>query len=63
MTKKMTPAQLADLPLLTLDQCAQVLQTSTEHVRRQARAGMLPGLVTVAGVYRVRTDALLQVAS
>jgi predicted site-specific integrase-resolvase len=59
-TKKMTPAQLAEMPLLTLDQAAQLLQCTTEHLRRQARAGTLPGLVTVCGVYRVRTDALLK---
>ena len=58
-TKKLTPAQLLDLPLLTIEQAAQLLQCSPEHLRRQARAGTLPGLVTVCGVYRVRTDALL----
>ena len=36
---------------------------SGEHLRRQARAGTLPGLVTVAGVYRVKTDALLAVSA
>ncbi len=62
-TKKMTPAQLAELPLLTIEQTAQLLQCSTEHLRRQARAGTLPGLVTVCGVYRVRAEELLKVAS
>lgn len=58
-TKKMTAAQLADLPVLTLDQAAQLLQCSAEHLRRQARAGTLPGLMVVAGVYRVHTAELL----
>lgn len=58
-TKMKTATQLSELPLLTLDQTAQLLQCSVEHVRRQARAGTLPGLVTVAGVYRVKTDQLL----
>ncbi len=58
-TKKMTARELAELPVLTLDQAAQLLQCSPEHLRRQARAGNLPGLVTVAGVYRVKADALL----
>jgi excisionase family DNA binding protein len=58
-TKKLTAAQLAEMPLLTIEQAAQLLQCSTEHLRRQARAGTLPGLVTMCGVYRVRTDALL----
>jgi predicted site-specific integrase-resolvase len=62
-TKKMTPAQLAELPLLTIEQTAQLLQCSPEHLRRQARAGTLPGCVTVCGVYRVRTEELLKVAS
>ena len=47
-TKKMTPAQLAELPLLTIEQTAQLLQCSPEHLRRQARAGTLPGCVTAA---------------
>ena len=47
-TKKMTPAQLAELPLLTIEQTAALLQRSPEHLRRQARAGTLPGLVIVA---------------
>ena len=37
-TKKLTPAQLLDLPLLTIEQAAQLLQCSPEHLRRQARA-------------------------
>ncbi len=60
---KMTAQQLLDMPLLTIEQAAQVLQCSAEHLRRQARAGSLPGLVNVCGVYRVRTDALRAVAS
>ena len=63
MSKKIPTAQLAEMPLLTIEQAAQLLQCSTEHLRRQARAGTLPGFVTVCGVYRVRTDALLMVAS
>jgi excisionase family DNA binding protein len=58
-TKKMTPAQLAEMPLLTIEQAAQLLQCSSEHLRRQARAGTLPGLVNVAGIYRIRRSALL----
>jgi excisionase family DNA binding protein len=54
-----SPAQLAELPYLTIEQAAQLLQVSPEHLRRQARAGTLPGLVTVVGVYRVRTNELL----
>jgi hypothetical protein len=58
-TTKQLPSELAQLPFLTLEQCAQLLQVSTEHVRRQARAGTLPGLENVLGVYRVRASALL----
>ena len=31
----------------------------TEHVRRRARAGTLPGCECILGVYRVRTSELL----
>ncbi len=61
--EKLTPAQLLDLPLLTLEQTAQLLQCSPEHLRRQARAGTLPGLVVVAGVYRIDRAKLLAVAT
>jgi predicted site-specific integrase-resolvase len=59
-TKRLTAAQLAELPYLTLEQTAQLLQCSTEHIRRQVRTGTLPGAVNVCGVYRVRTDELLK---
>lgn len=55
----LTTRELPDLPYLTLEQTAQLLQVSTEHVRRRARAGTIPGLETVLGVYRVRTSELL----
>ncbi len=57
--EKLTPAKLVELPLLTIDQAAQLLQCSPEHLRRQARAGTLPGLVTMCGVYRIDRAKLL----
>jgi hypothetical protein len=60
VTKKIQgAAALAELPLLTLAQTAEVTQTSVEHVRRKYRAGELPGAVRVAGVVRVKTSELL----
>jgi hypothetical protein len=59
MVAKLPTRELAELPYLTLDQTAQLLQVSTEHIRRQARAGTLPGCESILGVYRVRTSVLL----
>ena len=59
VTKHIPASQLVDLPWLTLEQTAQLLQVSTEHVRRRARAGTLPGCERVLDVWRVRTSALL----
>jgi hypothetical protein len=58
-TKHLTARELAELPYLTLEQCAALLQVSTEHVRRKARANDVPGLERVLGVWRVRTAELL----
>lgn len=38
-TKQLPARELAELPYLTLEQCSVLLQVSTEHVRRRARAG------------------------
>lgn len=59
VTKQLPAKELAELPWLTLEQAAQLLQVSTEHVRRRARAGTLPGCERVLDVYRVRTSVLL----
>jgi hypothetical protein len=62
--KASTPAiegtrYLESLTYLTMAQVAELLQVTEEHVRRQNRAGKLPGVETILGVVRVRTDALL----
>ena len=41
-TKQLAAEQLAELPYLTLEQCARLLQVSKEHVRRRARATTCP---------------------
>jgi predicted site-specific integrase-resolvase len=61
-TKQLPARELAELPWLTLEQTAQLLQVSTEHVRRRARAGTLPGCECILGVYRVRTSKLMESA-
>jgi predicted site-specific integrase-resolvase len=58
-TKQLPAKELAELPYLTLEQTAKLLQVSTEHVRRRARAGTLPGCERVLGVWRVRSSELL----
>ena len=58
-TKQLPARELAELPYLTLEQCSVLLQVSTEHVRRRARAVTLPGCTKVLDVYRVRTSELL----
>ena len=63
MVKDVSPSELVKLPYLTLDQTARVLQVSHEHVRRQAKAGTLPGAERVLGVWRVRTSVLLDGAA
>jgi len=63
MKKKIeSPSELAQLPFLTADQVAVLLQCTPEHVRRQIRAGKVPGVERHLGVVRIRTSELLGVS-
>jgi excisionase family DNA binding protein len=54
-----TPSELVQLPFLTTEQVATLLQCSVEHVRRQVRLGKVPGVEVHLGVVRIRTTELL----
>ena len=52
-------AHLESMTFLTLEQVAELLHVTPEHVRRQWRKGVLPGAGVILGVVRVRTAVLL----
>jgi len=47
------------LTYLTVKQAAELVQVTPEHIRRQIRAGKMPGAEYVLGVWRIRTAVLL----
>jgi len=47
------------LTYLTVKQAAELVEVTPEHIRRQIRAGKMPGAEYVLGVWRIRTAVLL----
>lgn len=57
------PSELTQLEYLTTEQAAILLQCTPEHIRRQIRAGKVPGVERKLGLVRIRTSELLANAS